>query len=209
MGGIHLNLPVVSHATDVGRLEPQIDDPIDKEIDKIDILGVIDALSHVQDTIESGGWKNRRTGFENGKSLLDQRVDVPGFLIFDDPGQRPVDVPERLLMDDGQTGKIHLVEKKQQSIEIAPAVCIANGAQSAGNFSVSLDDLIKPGKFEQAAQDLRRTNVLTVEDGVQGLVITPEGRMGDRFKNSPRSTSGLNSPASISNHCWGSSSVIQ
>ena len=47
MGGIHLNLPVVADPTDVRCLKPQIDDPIDKKIDKIDILGAIDALSHV------------------------------------------------------------------------------------------------------------------------------------------------------------------
>jgi hypothetical protein len=96
--------------------------------------------------------------------------------------KRPVDVPERLLMDDRQAGQIHLVEKKEQTVEIAPSVFLSYGAQAAGNLAVRVDDLVKSGQFQQAAQHVRGADVFAAQNRIQRFIVPPKSGVRNRFK---------------------------
>ena len=84
---------------DVGGLEAELNDPVDKKIYKIDILCMIDPFAHIEHAVQGGGWKHRGPGLENRKGFVDQLADVPGFFILDDPGQGAIDIPQGFLVD--------------------------------------------------------------------------------------------------------------
>ena len=78
-------------------------------------------------------------------------------------------------MDDRQACQIHLVEKKEQAVEIPPSVFVAQGAQAAGNLAMRVDDLVKPGQFEQAAQHVGAADVFAEQNRIQRFIVPAKG----------------------------------
>ena len=63
MGAVNPDFSVIVHPLGHGCLETQINDRIDKKVNKIDFVGIIYAFSHVQHTIQSGGLVHSRLLF--------------------------------------------------------------------------------------------------------------------------------------------------
>ena len=104
----------LSTPADHRRLEPQIDDRVDKEIHEIAVVGLVDPLPHVQDAIEGRGRIACGAGLEDGEGFAQQRLDSAGVLVADKPAQGAIDVPERILVDGRQAGNVHDVEVEDQ-----------------------------------------------------------------------------------------------
>ena len=85
MCAVDPDLPVISDTVYHGCLKTQPDHGINKEIDKIIVVGLIHAFSHIQDAVQCCGRKFILPRFYNGKSFLYDFFDIQMAFMTDKP----------------------------------------------------------------------------------------------------------------------------
>ena len=70
-----------------------------KKINQIAFIGLVNGLSHIHDAIEGRAGEFPGALPEDRKGLFNHLLNILQSFLTDEPGQRPVDVPEGLLMD--------------------------------------------------------------------------------------------------------------
>jgi hypothetical protein len=167
VGAVDLDAPLVVHPLDHGRLETEVDQGVDKKVDEVEVVRALDALPRVEDAAQGGCGVVLRALFEDGEGLADEALHVAVVTVDDDPGQRPVDLPQRVLVQQREAGNAHHLEEEDQFEVMPPAAGAAALEQFLRDGLVGRDDLVKPRQRQQPLGSRRRCGGRSREDRLQ------------------------------------------
>jgi hypothetical protein len=152
VGGVDAYLPVVADTRDHGGLEPELNDRIGEIIDQFTVTCQKNLPPHVVDAGDGRRWKPGSAGFEDGKCFLDEGVDIPWLLVGNQPVQCAIDIPQGILMMDGQSGDVHGL-KQEDDFPLVADVAFASGIeQLPRDFTIRLGDGMVVIQFKQSLE---------------------------------------------------------
>ena len=155
VGLVDLDLPVFANTADARCLKRQLDDLVDKIINQFTVIGSVDPLAHIQDTVQSRGRVTERLFLKDGEGLADQSADVQIRFVFNKPTDRSVNVPQNLLVNHCEPGSGHHVKQENYFplISVGFSTC---GQKVLGRLTVYLNDLAVSRQCEQFPQQFGR-----------------------------------------------------